>query len=234
MTKYNKNQNKVELQMRHWICKFKVPLWHKRILKFGYTFRFVNKRPISTCMNSDSLKGCSNIPALLASVNNLLATGIIKETECNQKEFCNRLFLVSKPNGDFRPILNVKRFNHYIVKEKFKMERVADAILLIEPGDHMITIDLTDAYLAIPIASSMYKFCVFKIGTQHYHFTRLCFGLTSAPYVFTKFMKVSLNVFKFKQIKIKFTQNLRISNKEIYKGCFSALPKPRYYRTQYP
>ncbi len=176
--------------MRHWICKFKVPLWHKRILKFGYVFKFLNKRPKSKCENCDSLKGCANVPAILDSVNELVTLGVIRETDCHPTEFCNRLFLVPKPNGEFRPILNVKRFNKYVKKEKFKMETVADAILLMEQNDSLITIDLTDAYLAIPIAKSMFRFCVFKIGCQHYQFTRLCFGLSFAPYVFTKFLKV--------------------------------------------
>ncbi len=140
----------------------------------------------------DSLLGCENKMALLNSVNDLLSKGVIHETECSSNEFCNRLFLVPKPNGEWRPILNVKKLNQFVVPEKFKMERVADAVLLIEPGDFMITIDLTDAYLAIPIAKSMFRFCTFRIGIQHYQFSRLCFGLSFAPYVFTKFLKVNV------------------------------------------
>src|SRR6266851_6100011 len=195
--------------MRHWVCKFKVSDWHKKILKTGYTFRFANKRPISPCNNNDSIKGCPNVAALINSVNDLKAKRVIQECECSAREFCNRLFLVPKPSGDWRPILNVKRLNRYLIKEKFKMERVQDVLLLAEPDDFMISIDLTDAYLAVPRAESMYRFCTFRIGTQHYRFTRVCFGLTSAPYLFTKFLKVKV-LKNFNRLKIKILLNIFI------------------------
>ena len=176
--------------MRHWRCKFKLNKWHTKILKEGYTFKFSNKRPKSKCDNCDSLIGCPNVRALIDIVNDLSAKDIIAECECQPKEFCNRLFLVPKPNGDFRPILNVKRLNKFIIKEHFKMEGIQDVLRLVEPGDFMISIDLTDAYLAVPISKAMFRFCTFRLGSQHYYFKRLCFGLTSAPYCFTKFMKV--------------------------------------------
>jgi len=198
-----------------------VSSWHRQILKHGYKFRFIHKKPVSPCHKHDSLKGCPNIPALLDCVNDLSQKGVIIETECNSKEFCNRLFLVPKASGDWRPILNVKRLNHYIIKEKFKMERIQDVLLMLEPDDFLITIDLTDAYLAVPIAKSMQRFCTFRIAEQHYRFTRVCFGLTSAPYLFTKLLKVGhlfiLILFK------KFKQN-------IYLFIYLLQPVVAYFR----
>ncbi len=80
------------------------------------------------------------------------------------------------------------------------MERVQNVFLMLERGEHMITIDLKDAYLAIPVAKDMYKYLTFQVGGKHFNFHRLSFGLSFAPYVFTKFLKVENIYFYFSPV----------------------------------
>ncbi|KAJ1087084.1 hypothetical protein NDU88_000278 [Pleurodeles waltl] len=56
--------------------------------------------------------------------------------------------------------------------------------------DWMVCVDLQDAYFHIPILKSRRKYLGFVVGSQHYQFAVLPFGLTSAPRVFTKVMAV--------------------------------------------
>src|SRR6266851_6965867 len=134
----------------------------------------------------DSLVGCPNKIALIDVVNEFKTKGYIRECECVPEEYMNRLFLRPKPNGKFRPILNVAKLNNHIQKEKFKLDTLKQVLLMIEPNDFMYTVDLEDAFPSIPLNSSYWSLFRFRIGIQHYEFIRLCFGLTSAPYAFTK------------------------------------------------
>ncbi|KAJ1187211.1 hypothetical protein NDU88_003990 [Pleurodeles waltl] len=62
--------------------------------------------------------------------------------------------------------------------------------LALNNGDWMVAVDLQDAYFHIPILKSHRKYLRFVVGSQHYQFVVLPFGLTSAPRVFTKVMSV--------------------------------------------
>jgi len=128
--------------------------------------------------------------ALKEAVHDLLQKGVIVKCSCSKTEFINRLFLVVKPNGSFRPILDSHAFNQFVEKRKFKMETIRQALLLVYKGCHMITVDLKDAYQGIPIFWKHHKFFRFRLGHVHYQFIRLSFGYTLAPWLFTKMLKV--------------------------------------------
>ena len=61
--------------------------------------------------------------------------------------FYYRMFLVEKKNGGYRPVLDLSPLNTFIETSHFKMENLATVKSLINPGDYMININLTDAYL---------------------------------------------------------------------------------------
>ena len=52
----------------------------------------------------------------------------------------------------------------------------------------MASIDLKDAYLQIPIHPRSRKYLRFVAGDKTYQFKVLCFGLSTAPQVFTRVM----------------------------------------------
>ncbi|KAJ1094269.1 hypothetical protein NDU88_007347 [Pleurodeles waltl] len=70
------------------------------------------------------------------------------------------------------------------------MLTLAQVLLALNDGDWMVSVDLQDAYFHIPILKSHRKYLRFVVGSQHYQFAALPFGLTSAPRVFTKVMSV--------------------------------------------
>lgn len=77
----------------------------------------------------------------------------VKEAELHLKQFVSSLFLVEKgkDTGEFRPVINFKTLNRFLVKEKFKMEGLYTARTLIRTNDFMVKLDLKDAYYAIPM-----------------------------------------------------------------------------------
>lgn len=74
-------------------------------------------------------------------------------------------FLVSKKNGDWRAILELKWLNRFIKKRKFKMETWRSIVASLQRGDYLTSVDLTEAYLHIPILEKHRKYLRFCYGT---------------------------------------------------------------------
>ena len=55
---------------------------------------------------------------------------------------------------------------------------------------HAVKLDLKDACFSVPLHQESQKYVKFQCKQQLYQFLCLCFGLVSAPRVFTKLMKV--------------------------------------------
>lgn len=104
-------------------------------------------------------------------------------------QFCSPIFLIKKPNGSFRFILNLKRLNNFVKTEHFKLEDYRTACKLIQNNDYLVSIDLKDAYYMINIDNSSKKYLRFFFEDKYYQFNVLPFGLCTAPLTFTKIMK---------------------------------------------
>jgi hypothetical protein len=101
--------------------------------------------------------------------------------------FYSLLFLVPKWNGGFRPVIDVSRLNRFVDCPHFKMETVRTIQQAVRPGDWSFSIDLSDAYLHVPIHPSSRRFLRIALSTSEvYEFRVLPFGLNTAPRVFTR------------------------------------------------
>ncbi len=98
-------------------------------------------------------------------------------------------FIVPKKDGGLRPILNLKRFNLCIIKEKFSMLTLAMVIQSVTTNHWLASLDLKDAYFHVPITSVDQKYLRFSWQGQCYQYRSLPFGLSSAPRTFTKVLR---------------------------------------------
>ena len=105
----------------------------------------------------------------------------IEEAETTSPGFYSHLFVVTKKNGTYRPIIDLSCLNRFIALDRFKMETTRTI---------RESIDLKDAYLHVPIHPSSRKFLRFLFEGSAYQFRVLPFGLSTAPFVFTKLMVV--------------------------------------------
>ena len=103
--------------------------------------------------------------------------------------FHSTLFLVPKKDGGQRPVINLKALNSFSAVQHLKMEGIHTLKDLLRPGDWLSKVDLKDAYFAVPIHPDHRKYLRFSVGTKTYQFTCLPFGLSSAPWVFTKTLR---------------------------------------------
>ena len=109
--------------------------------------------------------------ALATCIQSLLSKNAIKRVE-NVKSlgFYSRLFLVPKPHQRWRPVIDLPHV------EKFKMETAESIRTSLIPGEWVSSIDLSDAYLHIPIHPNSRKYLRFCYRSQVFQFTSLPFG----------------------------------------------------------
>ena len=91
--------------------------------------------------------------------------------------FYSRIFLVQKKNGKLRPVIDLSLLNLYINKY-FKMETVNSVRQSIRANDWVVSIDLTDAYLHVPIHPISRKYLRFIFEHQVFQFTALLFRMS--------------------------------------------------------
>ena len=78
--------------------------------------------------------------------------------------FCSRLFVVQKDSGAWRPIIDLSTLVIYIASQRFHMETPQSVLRSIRPGDWMISLDLQDAYLQVPIHPESRRYLHFTMG----------------------------------------------------------------------
>ena len=120
----------------------------------------------------------------------MLAKGALEIARDPGPGFYSHLFLVEKASGGWRPVIDLSHLNEFVQLTPFKMETVASVLLSVRDGDFLASLDLKDAYFQIPIHRSSRKLLRFTSEGMVYQFRALCFGLSTAPQVFTRVFAV--------------------------------------------
>ena len=159
------------------------------ILRDGYRVPFTDSAPplTDTPVPFRSYhQGSSKQLALALEVSKMLEKGAVEVVVDPGLGFYSRLFLVEKANGGWRPVIDLSPLNGFVRQTPFKMETVTSVLSAIRGGDFLASIDLRDAYFQIPVHRSSRKYLRFLSCGTVYQFKVLCFGLSTAPQVFTK------------------------------------------------
>ena len=119
----------------------------------------------------------------------LLKRAIVKVDPLDRSGFLSNVFLTPKKDGGFRMILNLKKFNEFVQYNKFKMETLQHILSYVQQGFFMATLDLTDAYLTVPVSPDHAKYLKFQWRGVTYMYIVMPFGIAEAPRKFTKLLK---------------------------------------------
>jgi hypothetical protein len=104
-------------------------------------------------------------------------------------QFVSSVFVVPKPDGTGRFIINLKELNDFVDSQHFKMEDHRLVKQLLQKDFYMAKLDLKDAYYLLPIATQHRKYLRFRFKGQLYEFNCLPFGLCTGPRIFTKIIR---------------------------------------------
>ena len=83
----------------------------------------------------------------------------------------------------------LSRLNAILLVERFKIKTPESTRASLSPGEWVSPIDLSDAYLHIPIHPNSRKYLRFCHKSQVFQFTSLPFRLATGPQVFTTLVK---------------------------------------------
>ena len=86
--------------------------------------------------------------------------------------------------------------NQFVEVQHFIMECMYTCKDLLRPVDWITKVDLKDAYFVIPIYQSHREYLRFSVEGQNYQFTCPPFGPASAPWIFTKILKLVAALFR--------------------------------------
>ena len=123
------------------------------IITNGYVLPFLSKpNLVRFPLILSEYKARQKDQALATCIQSLLSKNAIERVE-NVKSllFYSRLFLVPKPHQRWRPVIDLSRLNTFLHVEKFKMETPETIRTSLIPGEWVSSINLSDAYLHIPI-----------------------------------------------------------------------------------
>ena len=160
------------------------------ILRYGYRIPFVCDPPLSRAPISlpsyhpSSIKGV----ALRDCSQALVAKSAVELAPLPSLGFYSRLFVVWKTSGSWRPVIDLSTLNLFVDVAHFRMETIQSVLLSVRQGDWMASIDLKEAYLQIPVHPDSRRFLRFVALGRVYQFSALCFGLSTAPQVFSRVM----------------------------------------------
>lgn len=193
-----------------WISGYRIP-FSRPVIQSN-----IPKSQSYTKLEKSQLKHC---------ISDLLTIGAISQCKPCNGQFLSSFFLVPKPNGKNRFILNLKNLNKFIDTEHFKLEDLRTAIKLVSPKFFMCTVDLKDAYFLIKIHKKYKKYLRFQFGDNNeiFEFNVLPFGLSTAPFVFTKVMKPVVKLLRSSgYISTLYLDDFLLINND-YVGCLDNL-----------
>ena len=158
----------------------------EEVLREGYAIPFRIPPPLSPTpiildsYSPQSVKG----RALDEEIQALRRKGAV-EPASPTPGFFSRMFVVTKVTGGWRPIIDLSTLNLNVDRTPFRMEASQTVLRAVRRNDWMVSTNLKDAYLQIPIHPMSRRFLRFTAGGKTWQFRVLCFGLSTAPQVFT-------------------------------------------------
>ena len=160
--------------------------WMVEVLCSGYCIPFHHLPSVTWEPREFSSYSSGSVwaQALQDEVNKILMKGAL--VDCLGLGFYNHLFIVQKATGGWQPVVNLLALKGFFTLTKFWMEMVSSVLGSIWRGDVMSLVDLKDAYFQILIHPDSQPYLQIALSSQVYQLKVVCFGLLSAPQVFTR------------------------------------------------
>ena len=160
--------------------------WVMRVIEQGYSLPFTVEPPPAFFTNNQSAFVSNEI-------QRLLETGCIREVERDEAHIVSPL-CVAENSEKLRLILDLRYLNSFLSVPKFKYEDVRSIRDLFNKGDFFFKFDIKHGYHHVNIDKAYHKYLSFSWSengiTKYYVLTVLVFGLATAPFVFTKVVKI--------------------------------------------
>ena len=177
--------------------------WVLRIIKEGYALPFINEPEPADFKNNASAHKHSDF--VTSEIKELLSSGRIKEVSRDEVHVINPLTVADNDNK-LRLILDCRYINQHFQIPKFKCEDIRTIRDLFQKDDYFFKCDIKQGYHHIDILESHQKYLGFAWEIDGklrlFVFTVLVFGLSTAPFLFTKLIRVLIKHWRSLAIRI--------------------------------
>ena len=172
------------------------------IIENGYRIPFYSSPQITDRRNNRS--AISNGDFVESAIRDLVLKGLV--VVCEKKPtVVSPLSVASQASGKKRLILDLSLLNKHVWKCSVKYEDWRTALMYINKNDWLVKFDIHSAYHHIDIFEPHTDYLGFSWGVGEnrtfYKFVVLPFGLTTAPYVFTKVTRQLVKHWRSKSYK---------------------------------
>ena len=125
------------------------------------------------------------LDAAKENVHQMLVDGVIEKS---MSEWCSPVIPVKKHDGGIRIAIDFRKMNEISKKDAYPMPSASELFDKLYGAKVFSKLDLRQGYYQIPLRTEDKEKTAFRFGGQLYQFTRMPFGLSSAPQTFVRMM----------------------------------------------
>lgn len=103
-------------------------------------------------------------------------------------EWVNPIVIVKKPSGGVRICMDPRELNKYILREHFQIPTTDTIFSELQGAKIFTVVDASTAFWQLPLDEASSRLCTIATPLGRYRFTRLPYGINSAPEVWQKAM----------------------------------------------
>lgn len=174
------------------------------VIRDGYVIPFRVKPPSFVMRNNRS--ALSNSDFVESAIQDLLTKHCAYEVPFIPHNVNPLSVAINNSSGKKRLILDFSVLNTYIKRERVKFEDFKVALEYIVPNGYMFKFDLTSGYHHFSISPIHHSYLGFSWiingAVKYFVFSVLAFGLTSAPFLFTKGLRPLVKYWRGHGLKI--------------------------------
>ncbi|XP_054277232.1 uncharacterized protein K02A2.6-like [Macrosteles quadrilineatus] len=135
-------------------------------------------------------------PAVKEEIDRLMQDGVLEKIDPTLKNisWASPIVVAIKPNGKVRICWDFKcTINPFISSVQHPLPRFEDIMMQLQDGNEFTVLDLKGAYLQLEVAESSRDLLVIATPFGYFRYTRLTFGVKSAPGLFQSLRRTCVN-----------------------------------------
>lgn len=126
-----------------------------------------------------------------AEIKRMEKLGVIVPVE-EPTEWCSGMVVVPKPNGQVRICVDLTKLNESVKRERHPLQAVDQTLAQLAGAKVFTKLDANSGFWQIPLTPESQHLTTFITPFGRYCFTRMPFGITSAPEFFQREMSILL------------------------------------------
>ena len=173
--------------------------WANRLLQKGLTINLIAN--LGKSPHEEYVLNSEDAQMLDQELMQMLSKDTVEECPEGSQRVISPMFVVVQKKKK-RPVWDGQHINTFTKKEHFKMESLGTVKETIMIEDWMTVLDIKDAFFHISLSTEAMKYLQFCWKGKIYWFKYMPFGISAAPRIFTKIIKLVLAELRISDLRI--------------------------------